>query len=194
MTVITFDMSAYNRIYVESVEDLNKRVADLREKLHGADIDPEQLKTSRFSVDAHYRQIKEKSVFSGWVARQNLRLELPVEPEPLNRAFEAMTTGKAQAEFHIRFEVRDKAAVREAVLAEATRTARRNAEAIASTAGCRLGKVLSMEYGWSEIHFSSMDYSMASGPEETPLAAPYLEPEDVEAQDSVTVVWELLEG
>jgi uncharacterized protein YggE len=55
------------------------------------------------------------------------------------------------------FEVRDQAGLREELLADAMRAARRNAEAIVS-------------------------------------AAPDIEPEDVDAQDSVTVVWELIEG
>jgi len=193
LTVISFEMSARSREYKKTVVDLNERLGALREKLSEAGVDPKQLKTSSFSVDADYRYVKEKRVFNGWLAKHNLRLELSVDREPLNRAFEAITTGKAQVEFWIKFEVRDKAALREAVLADATRTARRNAETIASAAGCRLGKVVSMEYGWSEIRFESLAYSMASGPEECALEPLNAEPEDVEAQDSVTVVWELAE-
>lgn len=193
LTVISFEMSARSREYEKTVVDLNERLGALREKLSDAGVDPKQLKTSSFSVDADYRYVKEKRVFNGWLAKHDLRLELPVDREPLNRAFEAITTGKAQVEFRIKFEVRDKAALREAVLADATRMARRNAETIALAAGCRLGKVISMEYGWSEIRFGSLAYSMASGPEECALTPLDAEPEDVEAQDSVTVVWELVE-
>ena len=66
------------------------------------------------------------------------------------------------------FEVRDQAGLREELLADAMRAARRNAEAIVSVAGCRLGKVQSIEYGWSEIRFRSFDHEMAFGPQSTP--------------------------
>jgi len=193
MTVISFEISSLSREYIGTVEDLNIRVADLREKLSAAGVDPKQLKTLHFRVDADYRYEKEKRVFKGWLAKHDLRLELPVDRDQLNRSFEAITSGKAQAEFRVQFEVRDKSAVREAALADATRTARKNAETIASAAGCSLGKVLNMEYGWSEIRFESLDYSLASGPEVCAMVAPDIEPEDVQAQDSVTVVWELME-
>ena len=194
LTVILFEMSARSYEYGETVVDLNERLANLREKLSGVGVDPKQLKTTRFNVDADHRWEKEKRVFNGWLAKHHLRLELSIDRDLLNRVFEAITTGKAQTEFSIQFEVRDKAAVRDAVLADATRSARRNAETIASAAGCRLGKVVSMEYGWSEIRFESVNYCLASGPEEDALAPLDAEPEDVEAQDSVTVVWELVEA
>jgi uncharacterized protein YggE len=194
LTVISFEMSERSREYKKTVVDLNERLAALREKLSEAGIDPKQLKTTRFKVDADYRYVKEKRVFNGWLAKHHLRLELSIDRELVNRAFEAITTGKSQAEFSIQFEVKDKSAVREAVLADATRSARRNAETIASAAGCRLGKVVSMEYGWSEIRFESLDYCLASGPEECALESLDAEPEDVHAQDSVTVVWELVEA
>ena len=192
MTVILFEMSSHSREYTATIEDLNDRVAVLRKKLSAIKVDPKQLKTTRFNVDADYRYVKSKSVFNGWIAKHDLRLELPVDRDLLNSAFEAVTTEKIQAEFHIRFEVRDKAAVREAVLADATRKAQKNAEAIASAAGCRLGKVLRMEYGWSEIRFESVNYSMSREPDMCAMSAPDIEPEDVEAEDSVTVVWELV--
>jgi uncharacterized protein YggE len=193
MTVILFEMSSHSREYAATIEDLNERVAVLRKKLSGVKIDPKKLKTTRFNVDADYRYVKNKSIFNGWIAKHNLQLELSVDRDQLNSAFEAVTTEKIQAEFHVRFEVRDKAAVREAVLADATRMAQKNAEAIASAAGCRLGKVLKMEYGWSEIRFQSVDYCMSREPDMCEMSAPDIEPEDVEAQDSVTVVWELLD-
>jgi hypothetical protein len=193
VTVISFELSALNYEYLKSVNDLNEAVASLRDKLAGAGFDPKQLKTSRFSIDADYRYTEKKNVFNGWLAKHDMRLELPVDREQLNRAFEAIVTSKSQAEFRIRFEVRDKAALREAVLSEATRVARRNAEAIAQAAGYRLGKVIRIEYDWSEIRFRSIDYRLASGPEPDALQAPDIEPEDVDAHDSVTVVWELVE-
>lgn len=191
MTVITFEMNSFSREYTAAVEDLNERVAELREKLSSVDIDRKQLKTTRFDVDADYKYVEDERVFNGWIAKHNLRLELPVDRDRLNQAFEAVATESIQAEFNIHFEVTDKAAVREAVLVDATKTAQKNAKAIASAAGCRLGKVLKMEYGWSEIHFRSVGYSM---PSEMMCEArmPDIEPEDVDAHDSVTVEWELV--
>lgn len=192
VTVITFEMNSFHREYTAAVEGLNERVAELREKLSGVDIDRKQLKTTRFDVDASYEYVKNERVFTGWVAKHNLRLELPVDRDLLNRAFGAVATESIQAEFNIHFEVKDKAAVREAVLVDATKKAQKNAKAIASAAGCSLGKVVKMEYRWSEVHFRSVGYAMASTMDMCEASLPDIEPDDVEAQDSVTVVWELV--
>lgn len=192
--MVSFAISALNHEYSAAIEELNERVATLRERLNGAGVDPKQLKTTRFGVDADYRTVNKKSVFNGWLAHHGMRLELPVDRDQLNRALEAVAVSGTQAKFSIGFEVRDQAGFREALLADAMRSARRNAEAIVSAAGCRLGKVVSIEYGWSEIRFSSsIDYAReVSGP--CAMASPDIEPEDVDAQDSVTVVWQLIEG
>lgn len=116
-----------------------------------------------------------------------MRIELPVDREQLNQVFGAISTSDAEATLRVRFEVQDQAAVREAVLADATRMARRNAEAMASAAGCQLGKVQSMDYGWSEIRFHSMDYSF----EERPLMARMVETPDIEHEKETK--WALLQ-
>jgi len=156
-------------------------------------VDPTQLKTTHFGVDADYRTEDKKSVFNGWLARHGLRLELLVDCDQLNRALEAVAVSGTQAKFGIEFQVRDQAGFREALLADAMRSARRNAEASVSAAGCRLGKVQSIEYGWSEIRFSSMEYARDLS-EACAMGSPDIEPEDVDAQDSVTMVWQLIEG
>lgn len=192
MTVISFSVNARSWEYTESVEDLNHRVGVLRDRLKNEKIDPKTLKTTRFGVNADYRYEDSERVFNGWHAVHGLRLELSIDQEELNRALKAIMTDDAEAEYNIRFEVRDKEALREAVLADATRTAQRNAEAMAAAANCHLGKVLNIEYGWSEIRYGSIDYDMALEDNAPRMMAAEIEPEDVDAHDSVTVVWELL--
>jgi uncharacterized protein YggE len=193
-TVISFAITARSREYSQAVQELNERVAELRGRLEGAGVDPKRLKTTQFGVDAEYRTVEKKQVFWGWGARHGLRLELPVDRDLLNKALEAVATGSTDAEFAVGFEVKDRAGLREAVLADATKAARRNADAIVSSAGCRLGKVLSIEYHWSEIRFGSFEHHLSRGIMAEACGAPDIEPEDVDAEDSVTLVWELIEG
>jgi uncharacterized protein YggE len=196
VTVISFELSALNYVYTRAVEELNERVANLRKEINAVGVDPTRLKTTSFGVQAKHVYEHDRHVFKGWFAEHRMRLELGVDRDLLNRALQAVATGRSEAKFRIGFEVHDKAAAREAVLADATRTARRNADAIASAAGCRLGKVLRVEYGWSEIRFRSLDYEISREARgvDAAMAAPDIEPEDIEAQDTVTVVWELTQG
>jgi uncharacterized protein YggE len=195
ITVIAFNMSAISRVYEHSVNELNERVEALRGALADVGVEPRELKTTRFGVDAEHEYENNRREFKGWKAQHTLRLELPVDRETLNRVLGAVTSADTESQLTVRFEVRDKAALRTRVLEDATRTARANAEAIASAAGCRLGNVIKITYGWSEVRFGSVDYELdRSLATASALAAPDIEPEDVDANDSVTVVWELVEG
>jgi uncharacterized protein YggE len=197
IVVITFRMSRLNRVYRDSVEELNERVEGLRSAIVNADVDRDQLKTTLFNVSPEYEHDRNKSVFKGWRAQHSLRLELPIDRERLNRVLEAITSADIESQLNVQFEVRDRAALRQRTLEDATRAARASAEAIAGAAGCRLGKVLKMDYGWSEVYFKSLEYTLdragSARPHES-ISAPDIEPEDVDASDSVTVVWELVEG
>jgi uncharacterized protein YggE len=193
LTVILFEISSHGMEYAAAVEELNDRVAALRDCLSRVDIDPKRLKTTQYNVDTKHRWVKDEHIFDGWVARHDLRLELPVDRDELNRAFKAITSNEIQAEFRVHFEVEDKAVAKEAVLKDATEKAHRHAQVIASAAGCRLGGVLKIDYGWSEVRFRSMDYPVQSaGMDMAASCLPDIEPEEIEASESVTVVWELL--
>ena len=54
MTGISFQMSALDRVYEKSVGQLNQRVDALRQALHDAGVEPGDLKTTRFDVEADY--------------------------------------------------------------------------------------------------------------------------------------------
>lgn len=197
IVVITFRMSRLDRVYRDSVEGLNERVEKLRSAIVDADVDRDQLKTTLFNVSPEYEYDRNKRVFKGWRAEHSLRLELPIDRERLNRVLGAITAADIESQLNVLFEVRDRAALRERTLEDATRAARAGAEAIAGAAGCRLGKVLKMDYGWSEVRFKSLQYTLdrdASALHRESLSAPDIEPEDVDSSDSVTVVWELVGG
>jgi len=194
LTVITFTISALDKDYDRSAATLNQRVVALRSRLDKAGIQGTDLKTTQFEIEAEREYKNNQNVFVGWKSTHALRLELPVDRELLNKAFVAFASGDVESEITIGFEVKDKEAMRERILDQATRTARRNAEAIATAAGCRLGKVLRIEYGWAEVRFRSAEYSIRARQvfSEDAMMAPDIEPENVRGEDSVTMVWELV--
>ncbi len=195
-TVVTFSASALNMDYAASSDELNGRVAKLRSRLSEGGIAATDLKTTSFSVERETewqgRDANRKQGFVGWRSRHHLRLELPVDREVLNKAFAAIASNEIESSVEIAFTVSDQALLRTKVLEDATRTARRNAEAIAAAAGCKLGKALKIEYGWSEIRFERRGYAFAGAEMLSEAAAPDFEPEDIDGEDSVTIVFELV--
>lgn len=194
-TVVTFNISALDKDYGSSADNLNERVAGLRERLTKRGIDGALLKTTQYTITPEHETRgtgeNRRSVFMGWRAQHKMRLELPVDREKLNQAFEAITTEELDASLSVGFEVSDRNALRTMVLEDATRNACKNADAIARAAGCTLGKALKVDYSWAEIRYHGMAYEATADLMMAERAAPDIEPDDVEAEDSVTIVFEL---
>ena len=66
----------------------------------------------------------------------------------------SMAQGEEGAKISLAFSVRDKDALRKEVLTRAVEVAKENAATLASAAGVTLGKLMQMDYGWSEVRIS----------------------------------------
>ena len=98
------------------------------------------------------------------------------------------------AEISLAFSVKDKDSLRKRALAEAVKTAKENAETLATAAGETLGKLQQIDYGWEEVRISNRVASMVcEGPApSTPMEYEAdIEPEDIIAEDNVTLVYEI---
>ncbi len=192
--VISFEVAFDSRDYEQAVSEVNTHIKRLREGLREAGIDPDQLKTLQFAVAARHttRKVGEehKQVFVGWNACQRLRLELGVEGKLLVRALAAIARCGGESSLGLSFEVSDRQGLQARVLAEATRAACLNARTIAEASGCKLGRPLKIKYGWSQMSFQSP----AMYDRQALMicdSAPDVQPSDVEASDSVTILFAL---
>jgi uncharacterized protein YggE len=196
-TVITFELEALKTDYLDSINDLNARVETLRDRLEKAGFARSDLKTTDFGVKAHHdfrgEGNKRELTFIGWKAGHDLRLVLPVDRDRLNKALVAITGGGIQSEIGVSFEVSDRHALRAMLLEDATRTAARHADVMARAAGCTLGRPIRIDYGWNEVRVSTRRHELRAGlvADDAMMLAPDIEPDDVRAEDSVTVVFEL---
>lgn len=191
VTVLRFDVSAREESYSASVASLDERVESLRSDLEAAGVERKLLKTTGFHVreDSRYDRKKEKNIFLGFVASHGLRLELVVDRELLNRAIGHIAESASEASLGISFDVSDKKSLRCRAMTSAVSDARRSAEVLAEAAGVSLGEIRKIDYSFVEVrHRSGFHYEGAMMlAEATP--APDIEPEEMEAEQSVTVVW-----
>ena len=90
-------------------------------------------------------------------------------------------------EVRVSFEVGDRRGFRQRLLAAAVEAAHENAATIARAAGVRLGPVLGIEYGWTEVRYSSS--LNVDTMELSRLAAPVIsfEPDEVRGEETVTL-------
>ena len=96
---------------------------------------------------------------------------------------------------NIRFTVKDPSAISEELLRAATKNARQKAEILCEASGVKLGELKSIDYNWGEINVYS---NTRNDMDDECLAMPMMrgasidfEPDDIEAGDTVTFVWEI---
>ena len=78
------------------------------------------------------------------------------------------------------------------MLEDAVRDAKAKAQILAAAGGVMLGKILAIDYDWSEIEMRSHVYAASSKMAYDSAPMIDLEPEDISNSDTVTVVWEIL--
>lgn len=193
--VLRFEVSAWDPEYGASIEALNGRVESLRKDLEGVDLEREQLMTSRFRVDTTYEKVsrfgREERRVNGYRAAHNIRLELSMDRELLNGVLNSVAASAAEPTVSVSFEVSDPAPLREAALKDAVVQATGNAETLAEAAGVTLEVIQAIEYGWAELRVQSVRYDMAMTAPAAQAATPDIEPQEVEASESVTMTWGL---
>ena len=193
---ISFDVQAHERSYTDSLKKLNRRVEDLRKAVEAAGIERSTLKTSSFRISSDYKYNKdlEERQFNGYIASHKLKIEFPVDKEKSNRLLGEIVDKARHANFQIYFTVSNPEELKDEMVKEAVINATRKAEIMTEAAGVKLGKILSINYTWGEVHFRSefgADLLCASMIETE--ARPDFEPEEIEESDNVEVVWELVD-
>ena len=109
----------------------------------------------------------------------------------LSRVLTALAKCEANPEFEVKFTVKDKEFIKSKLLEDAVLNAKSNAETLAKASGVSLGKIVSINYNWGELHlYSDTTYDMS----EKCMVAPScidIEPEDIDVNDGVTIVWKI---
>ena len=162
----------------------------------------EDLKTLSFAVDAQYEgyEAKDKSWkqrLVGYRFTHRMKLEFPKDTDLLGKALGTMTAIKGEPEFSIQYFVEDKEAVKNKLLAGAVKDSKEKAAALTKAAGVKLGEIVHINYSWDEVDISVTPVApmmLKSG--ERGLCGSNavdldIEADDIDVEDTVTVVWEI---
>ncbi|MBI5818673.1 MAG: SIMPL domain-containing protein [Verrucomicrobia bacterium] len=188
--VLSFALALKGGSYADTINALNEHVEILRRDLGTSGVPRDDLKTTNFAVHTTFRKEKGRDVFDGYVASHNLKLTVPMDRDRLNQVLATVARSLSEPRINISFSLKDDAPLRKRALEAVVANAKQNAQVLATAAGITLGKILSVEYGRFEMQISSsVDYCMESC--SGPMATPDITPEEVDAEDSVTVTWEI---
>jgi len=194
IAVLSFTVRARAEQYGDCVAELNSRTEELRRSMELSGLERADLKTSDFSVDTDTKYEDGESVFVGYTASHRMRIELPMDRDLLNTALQKVAESESEAEIQIQFSVKDNDTLRKRVIAKAVEAAKENAAILAGAAGVKLGKLEQIDYSYVGVHIYEHSSEMVCGSAvEGKRYDADIEPEDVTASDSVTLIYEIVE-
>lgn len=191
ITILKFKVMHTSKRYEEALRHMNAGFEGLVQDLKAAGLAREQLKTRDFDVRAITRYGDGDRNFEGYQASHEIVLEFPFEKNLLADVLNRIAKGNSGAEIDIGFTVRDKEAFQKKALSLAVVSARDKADVLAKSAGVELGPLQHIEYGWSEIHIYEESGSMLCEAQGPANFDPHIQPEDVTAEENVTLVFEI---
>jgi|P1105metagenome_2_1110788.scaffolds.fasta_scaffold44404_2 hypothetical protein len=204
MTRITLDLGDVCPEYDEAMRRSSEHTHALRELLSDLGFQPSDLKTLSFSVDAEYESYRDfddtyKQRFVGYRFLHRMKLEFESDNDRLGRVLYALAHSAAQPEFRVSAFVRDTESAKNALLEKAAADSAKKAALLARAAGAELKAVQSIDYSWGELRFESETVNCCVDSEAVCLSkiAPTdryaldVEPDDIRATETVTMVWEL---
>ena len=189
--------------YEKTMESAAQRIALLTRSLEEIGFKKEAVKTTDFRVRTDYEAVRDKdgnhqSVFKGYVCTHHVKIAFDFDTKRLAQVLSAISASLVKPEFYISFTVKDPAAVREGILKSAAQNAREKAEILCAASGVMLGGLVSIHYGWEEADIRSVtDYKIEGRclrKAEVCLSDINIEPEDIDASDTATFVWEICDG
>ena len=196
LIVIEMDIRGQSKNYSEALADASSAVEAVCNAAVSAGHSKDALKTINFGVSSEYDSVRNSKgtyqrVFVGYNCSYNTRLSFDFDRDMLERTLNAIAESKAEPELSIRFTVRDGSAVKSALLAE---NAREKAQILCRASSVELGRLLTVNYDWSEIDLiSPTGYAIERASLKRSAAVPdCIEPEDIKVRDTVAFVWEIV--
>lgn len=195
---LSFDLKAKDKIYDKAMEIATNQVEQLKQALVDAGFTKDSIKTTSFNIRAVYDSVRDKdrnyvNVFSGYECSHSLKLRFDFDSVRLSDALLATMRSKANPRIDIAFTVKDSSAVNELILQRAAENARKKAEILCDASGVKLGSLVGIDYNWGEVSFVSRakymgNDAVAAGCVPCEMD---IEPDDIDAEDTVTFVWEI---
>uniref|UniRef100_UPI0022E0446D SIMPL domain-containing protein n=1 Tax=Enterocloster aldenensis TaxID=358742 RepID=UPI0022E0446D len=202
---LLFELEECKDTYREAIKASKESVDELRKIFEKLGFDVKELKTTNFEINSVFETEKVKKdeykqVFKGYKYSHVLKIEFDLDHDLLGKILDNVSRCECHPEFDISYTIKDKEAVKNKLLEKAVKDSRVKAEVLAKAAEMNLDELVSIDYSWGEIELTSSPYGKLldglrcnDSEEDYYLddAPMQLEPDDIKASDTVTVVWKL---
>jgi uncharacterized protein YggE len=172
----------------QNAKQLDAVLAALRRAL-GAKAD---IKTVGYSLNPDYRYPREggKPEITGYTANNTVQVTT-MELDTIGKLIDAATQAGANTVHRLHFSLRDEQAVRAQALAEATKKARANADAIAAALGVKVVRILLAQAGGGPVIPVQREMMRAMAMADASAAPTPIESGTLEVRASVNLVLEV---
>lgn len=128
-----------------------------------------------------------------------LKIEFDSDNKKLGKILYALSRCPLNPEFRISYTVKDQEAAKNELLGKAVKDAKEKATVLTKAAEVQLKDIQSIDYSWGQTDFDvnpirSMA-DMSDGVGALPPTGIYdmdVEPDDIDVEDTVTVIWEIV--
>lgn len=187
-----------NMDYNKTMKASTEAIIILQEAVMSLGFEKKDLKTRDFSVKTSYKSVQDsrinyKKVFDGFVCTHSLKLEFDFDMKKLFDVLSTFAECPAKPEFSVNFSIKDKDAVSEALLVNASQSAKEKAEILAKASGVTLGQIITIDYNWGELHlYSPTNFAIFNeNTHQGGRMSMDMEPDDIDVSDAVTFVWSI---
>lgn len=199
--ILTLTVEAKEKKYANAVECAAKKIEKLNVALEEAGFEKGSAKTSSYNVYANYNYVQDRKnqmqhQFDRYICTHRLKIEFDYDVTLLGKGISTISASLSNPQLDISFTVKDKDSVNEELLNNAAKNARKKAEVLCSASGAKLGRLITIDYNWSDINiYSKADLRMQ---DTCVLAMPTavlppieLQPNDINVSDTATFIWEI---
>ena len=197
--VLSLTLTAQNKEYSAALKIGTQQIEMLREAIISAGFKGDDLKTTNFNVRAIYeneeykdgKSTRYRQVFSAFECRHDLKLVFDFNNKKLNKAIDTIAACLSQPKISIAFTIKDTDAFNDEILKSAARDARRKAAILCAASNVKLGRLVNINYSWSEIEIRQEEILCAKyEPTEQENSFDF-QPEEIKAADTVEFLWEI---
>ena len=196
--VLSLTLTAQNKEYSAAMKIGSQQIEMLRESIIRAGFKGNDLKTTNFNVRAIYENEEYKDgnskryrqIFTAFECRHDLKLKFDFDNKKLNKAIDTIAACLSQPKISIAFTIKDMDAFNDEILKSAARDARRKAKILCAASKVKLGRLVDINYSWSEISLRNEQILCDECPTADKVALD-IQPEEIKASDTVEFLWEI---
>lgn len=176
-----------NTTWMVKILEYNKKPGNLAKTVR---FDIEDYTENEYDEDDNYIGKKK----NGFMLNQRIKIDLPIDNVLVNNIVKGVGKFIPNAQINIGYTLQDERPSQMKMLARAVSDARDKARVMAESVDCTVGKVLDIQYNYSNVHIFSQARNIHSNSEAKASTASSLDitPDDLVMSDTADVTFELI--